>query len=93
MSKTVYRVKGIIRESDITAVFSAIPHIKTMRCEATFRDKSETKLLRHKRGTHHSRNFGMYRHLELRDSNQETMATAYEAIKPYFVRDFTHPGF
>ena len=87
--KTVYRIKGLIRQSQISEVLGLIPRANHVLYTATFRDKQDERRIAHGKKPMHA-DFKKYGHIEVRDSDKEHLATIYQAIRPYLVRNYTH---
>ena len=86
--KTVFRIKGLILQSDLTTVMGLIPAANRLLYTTTFRDKQEeVRIARGKKSM--SLNYHKYGHIEIRDSDKEHLRAIYQAIIPYLVRNYT----
>jgi len=86
--KTVFRIKGLINQSDLTTVMGLIHGASHLFYNATFRDKQEERrIARGKKSM--SADFHKYGHIEIRDSDPELLQKIYQAIRPYLVRNYT----
>ncbi|MBP3463554.1 MAG: hypothetical protein ACI4VN_02755 [Clostridia bacterium] len=86
--KTVFRIKGIVKESQLPKILSFVPTPITLRCQQTFKAKKEAKLVQLGRKKRMS-DSAKYLHLELRAGDEALMKKVYQDIKPYLIRDFT----
>ena len=87
--KTVFRIKGLILQSDLIQVMGLIPGASHMFFTTTFRDKREERQIALGKKSA-SANFHKYGHIEIRDSDKEHLKAIYQAILPYMVRNYTH---
>lgn len=87
--KTVFRIKGLIRQSDLIQVMGLIPGASHTLYTTTFRDKQEERqIARGKKSV--SADFHKYGHIEIRDGDKEFLKAIYQTILPYLVRNYTH---